>query len=144
MIQRNISRVGVVVFTCVLLATPAAWAQQATGSITGVARDTSSAVLPGVTVEAASPALIEKVRSVVTNAQGLYQIVDLQPGTYTVTFTLPGFSTLRREGLELTTGFTATVNAQLTVGGARTDDYGHGRDPGGRYHEHPTADAVLA
>ena len=59
-------------------------------------------------LEAASPALIEKARSVVTDSQGLYQIVDLRPGAYTVTFTLPGFSTLRREGLELTTGFTAT------------------------------------
>jgi hypothetical protein len=73
-------------------------------------------VLPGVTVEASSPALIDKVRTAVTDGQGLYRIVDLRPGIYVVTFSLPGFNTLRREGLELTTGFTAAVNAELNVG----------------------------
>jgi hypothetical protein len=87
-----------------------------TGSITGVARDSSGAVLPGVTVEAASPALIEKVRSAVSDASGVYRITDLRPGTYSVTFTLAGFNTLRRENVELTTGFTATVNGDLAVG----------------------------
>src|SRR5262245_11808788 len=87
-----------------------------TGSIAGVVRDTTGAVLPGVTVEAASPALIEKVRSVVTDDQGNYKIVELRPGTYTVTFTLPGFATFRREGLALTTGFTAAANAEMKVG----------------------------
>ena len=91
------------------------WAQ-GNGAIAGVVRDSSGAVVPGVTVEASSPALIEKVRVVVSDDQGLYRIVDLRPGIYTVTFTLPGFSTLRREGVELTTAFTATVNAELTVG----------------------------
>ena len=76
----------------------------------------SGAVLPGVTVEAASPALIEKVRSVVTDSEGRYNIVDLRPGTYIVTFTLPGFSTFKREGIELPAGFTATVNAEMKVG----------------------------
>jgi hypothetical protein len=70
----------------------------------------------GVTVEAASPALIEKVRTVATDGDGPYKIVDLRPGTYAVTFTLPGFSTVKREGVELTTGFTATVNAEMKVG----------------------------
>jgi hypothetical protein len=93
----------------------AAWAQQASG-IAGVARDATGAVLPGVTVEASSPALIEKVRSVVTDGEGRYNIVDLRPGTYTVTFTLAGFNTFRREGVELTAGFTANVNAELRVG----------------------------
>ena len=94
-----------------------AWAQSTgSGSIAGLARDTTGAVLPGVTVEAASPALIEKVRTVVTDAQGQYKIVDLRPGTYSVTFTLPGFSVVRREGIELTTGFTATINAEIPVG----------------------------
>lgn len=71
----------------------------ASGAIAGTARDITGAVLPGVTVEAASPALIEKVRSVVTDGNGEYKIVDLRPGTYSVTFTLPGFSILRRDGL---------------------------------------------
>ena len=93
-----------------------AWTQAETGSIAGVVRDTSGAVMPGVTVEAASPALIERVRASATDNQGLYRLVDLRPGLYTVTFTLPGFSTLRRDGIELTTGFTATVNAELRVG----------------------------
>jgi hypothetical protein len=86
----------------------------AQGSITGVVRDTSGAVLPGVTVEASSPALIEKVRSVVTDGTGQYRIVDLRPGSYT--FMLPGFSVVRREGIELTARFTATVNAEMRVG----------------------------
>jgi hypothetical protein len=92
------------------------WAQSASGTIAGIARDTSGAVIPGVTVEASSPALIEKVRSVVTDSQGLYRIVDLRPGTYEVTFTLPGFATFKRDGIVLTTGFTAQVNAEMKVG----------------------------
>ncbi len=90
-----------------------AWAQ---ASITGTAKDISGAVLPGVTVEAASPALIERVRSVVTDSTGQYRIVDLRPGTYTVTFALTGFTTVRREGVSLSGGFTATIDAQLPVG----------------------------
>jgi hypothetical protein len=73
-------------------------------------------VLPGVTVEAASPALIEKVRSTITDEQGQYRITELRPGTYTVSFTLPGFTQFRREGVVLTTNFTATVNGELGVG----------------------------
>ncbi|MEQ1870268.1 MAG: carboxypeptidase-like regulatory domain-containing protein, partial [Vicinamibacterales bacterium] len=88
-----------------------------TGSIAGNVRDASGAVLPGVTVEAASPALIEKVVSAITDGNGRYTIIELRPGTYTVTFQLPGFSTVRREGVELTTGFTANINAELKVGG---------------------------
>ena len=96
-----------------LLMPAVAWAQ---ASIGGVVKDTSGAVLPGVTVEASSPALIEKVRSVTSDASGLYNIVDLRPGTYTVTFTLPGFKTVRREGIELSGSFAATVNGDLSVG----------------------------
>src|SRR5688500_3716773 len=88
----------------------------AQGSIAGVAIDRSGAVPPGVTVEAASPALIEKVRSVVSDGAGQFQIVNLPPGAYTVTFTLPGFNTLIRDGIELTGNFTATVNGDLRVG----------------------------
>ena len=100
----------------VLSVSAVASAQVSTGSIAGIVRDTSGAVLPGVTVEAASPALIEKVRSVITDASGNYKIIELRPGTYTVTFTLPGFATVKREGVELTSGFTAAVNADLKVG----------------------------
>src|SRR6185503_19080127 len=84
--------------------------------INGAVRDTSGAFMPGVTVEAASPALIEKVRAAVTDANGVYRIENLFPGVYTVTFTLPGFSTVKREGLELPSNFTATVNADMAVG----------------------------
>ena len=102
---------------CALLWTLNASAQQASASgIAGVVKDTSGAVLPGVTVEAASPALIEKVRTIVSDSEGRYNIVDLRPGTYVVTFTLAGFNTFRREGIELTSGFTATVNADMQVG----------------------------
>lgn len=87
-----------------------------TGAIAGVARDATGGVLPGVTVEAASPALIEKVRVAVTDDQGNYKITELRPGTYSVTFTLPGFSSYRREGIELSAGFTAPVNADMRVG----------------------------
>ena len=85
-------------------------------ALTGVVKDPSGAVLPGVTVEASSPNLIEKVRATVTDASGLYRIVDLRPETYTVTFKLSGFNTVRREGLMLEGTFTATVNADLRVG----------------------------
>jgi hypothetical protein len=88
----------------------------AQGSIAGAARDPSGAVLPGVAVEASSPALIEKTRSVVTDGAGQYRIVDLRPGTYTVTFMLQGFATVKREGIDLAGSFTATVNAELKVG----------------------------
>ncbi len=103
-----------VVLTLLVLVPTAASAQQS--SITGVVRDSSGAVLPGVTVEAASPVLIEKVRSGVTDETGQYRIIELRPGPYTVTFTLPGFSTFKRDGLELPGEFVMTVNADLRVG----------------------------
>jgi len=89
----------------------------AQASIAGVVKDASGAVLPGVTVEASSPALIEKSRTVVTDNSGQYRIVDLRPGTYTVTFTLTGFTVVKREGIELTGSFNAAVNADLRIGG---------------------------
>jgi hypothetical protein len=103
----------VLALSCVVW--PAAAAAQ-TSTIAGTVRDASGGVLPGVTVEVASPALIEKVRTVITDSQGRYSVVSLRPGTYTVTFTLPGFTTVVREGIELTSDFTANVNADLTVG----------------------------
>src|SRR4051812_49131142 len=84
--------------------------------IAGTVKDPCGAALPGVVVEAASPALIEKVRSAVTDGSGQYRVEDLRPGVYTLTFTLQGFSTVRREGVELSGSFTVTINADLTVG----------------------------
>jgi len=97
-----------------LVLVPAVASAQA--SITGVVKDSSGAVLPGVTVEAASPALIEKVRSAVTDGSGQYRIVDLRSGTYSLTFTLTGFSSVKRDDVELEGSFTAVVNADLKVG----------------------------
>ncbi len=102
-----------VVLWLVMLGIPSV--AKAQSAIAGQVKDTSGAVMPGVTVEAASPALIEK-GSAVTDAQGLYTIVDLRPGAYTVTFTLAGFSTVVRQGVDLPSNFTATVNAEMKVG----------------------------
>jgi hypothetical protein len=88
----------------------------AQGSITGTVKDATGAFLPGVTVEASSPVLIEKARSVVTDGAGRYQVVDLRPGAYSVTFTLPGFTQFKRDGIELTGSFAATVDAELKLG----------------------------
>jgi hypothetical protein len=102
--------------TVSLLLPSLAAAQAVQASVTGVVRDTTGGVLPGVTVEAASDALIERVRTTTTDSQGLYRITDLRPGVYAVTFSLPGFSSVRREDLTLTPGFVATVNADMRVG----------------------------
>jgi hypothetical protein len=88
----------------------------AQGAITGTVKDASGAVLPGVTVEAASPALIEQSRTATTDSAGEYRIENLRPGVYAITFTLTGFSTFKREGVELTGSFVATINAELKVG----------------------------
>jgi len=88
-------------------------------SIAGVVRDASGAVLPGVTVEAGSPALIEKVRSTVSDGSGQYRLDSLVSGTYSVTYTLPGFSTVKRDGVQVQTGVTLTLNAELRVGGVQ-------------------------
>jgi Carboxypeptidase regulatory-like domain len=110
--MRAVNRV-LLVLTWLVILPVSAFAQ---ASITGVVQDASGAVLPGVTVEASSPVLIEKVRSAVTDGSGQYRIVDLRPGVYTVTFALTGFSTVKREGIELRGSFTASVNADLSVG----------------------------
>jgi hypothetical protein len=106
-------RAAAIVAGLFLLLPAAAHAQS---TLTGIVKDTSGAVLPGVTVEAASPVLIEKTRSVVTDAGGGYRIVDLRPGTYTLTFSLEGFSTVKREGVELPSNFVMTFNSELKVG----------------------------
>jgi hypothetical protein len=97
----------------VVLLPTAVWAQ---ATISGVVRDPSGGVLPGVTVEASSPALIEKVRSVVTDGTGQYRIVDLRPGTYSITATLAGFTTVKRDGIELSGAMTATIPIEMRVG----------------------------
>ena len=99
-----------------LLWLPAFASAQVLGSIAGNVKDSSNAVLPGVTVEASSPALIEKVRSAVTDGSGQYRIVNLPPGAYAVTFSLPGFNTVKREGVEISGNFTATIDAEMKVG----------------------------
>jgi hypothetical protein len=99
-----------------ILAVPALAAAQVLGSVAGTVRDGSGAVLPGVMIEASSPALIEKVRTAVTDGSGKYAIVNLPPGTYTVTMTLPGFNTARRDGVDISANFTATVDADMRVG----------------------------
>src|SRR5437762_1343181 len=98
---------------CLAILPSAVYAQ---ASITGVVKDSSGALLPGVTVDASSPVLIEKVRSAVTDGSGTYRIVDLRAGTYVVTFSLTGFSTVKREGIELTGNFTASINVDMRVG----------------------------
>src|SRR5437773_4985306 len=99
---------------CLALVPVVAAAQ--TSTTAGTVKDVSGASLPGVTVEVSSPALIEKVRSAISDGSGQYQITQLRPGTYTVTFTLPGFTVVKREGVELTSDFTATINAEMKVG----------------------------
>jgi hypothetical protein len=97
-----------------LLGQPAAAGAQS--AIAGMVTDESGAVLPGVTVEARSPALIEQGRSAVSNEQGQYRIIELRPGVYTVTFTLPGFRTVVREGVDLPANFIAPINARMQIG----------------------------
>src|SRR5215471_1909105 len=101
--------VGLAALALLVLVPAAAFAQ---ASITGVVKDASGAILPGVTVEVSSPALIEKTRTAVSDATGTYRIVDLRAGTYSVTFTLTGFSTVKRDGIELSGSFTATIDTQ--------------------------------
>src|SRR2546425_4016963 len=101
----------------------------AQSAITGVVKDSSGGVLPGVSVEASSPALIERVRTVVTDAQGRYAIVDLRPGLYKVTFTIQGFSTFVQDAIDLPSNFTATVNADLRIGAVEESVTVSGQSP---------------
>jgi len=112
-------------FGLILVPSPAS----AQSAITGLVKDSSGAVLPGVSVEASSPALIERVRTVVTDAQGRYAIVDLRPGLYKVTFTIQGFSTLVSDAIDLPSNFTATVNADLRVGAVEESVTVSGQSP---------------
>jgi hypothetical protein len=112
MTRSRIAMMFAVALGCLVLPATA----RAQSAFAGVVKDATGAVLPGVTVEASSPALIEKVRSVTTDANGLYRIENLRPGTYTITFNLPGFSAVKRDGVELPSNFTSTINADLKVG----------------------------
>jgi len=111
----GLARQVIAVCACALFL-PATANAQGTSAVAGVVRDSSGAVLPGVTIEAASPALIEKVRTVVSDEKGEYKIIDLPGGTYTVSFSLTGFNTIKREGLELTANFTVNVVVEMQVG----------------------------
>ena len=112
MMRRTLT-LAVTALACVVMLPAIAHAQSA---IVGIVKDTSGAVLPGVTVEAASDALIEKTRSAITDGTGQYRIVDLRPGSYAVTFTLEGFQSLKRDGIDLPSAFTMTLNADMKVG----------------------------
>lgn len=111
--HRPAARAGFAALVFLALYPAAAFAQS---RIAGVVKDATGGVLPGVTVEAASPALIEKIRTAVSDGSGAYEIVDLRPGTYTVTFALTGFTTVKRDGIDLPASFVATVNADMRVG----------------------------
>ena len=111
----RLTRLVVVLGSCLLVPTLAV-AQQAQANIAGVVKDASGGVLPGVTVEVSSVALTEKVRTAITDGTGHYQVVSLPPGTYTVAFSLTGFSTTKRDGIELSGTFTATIDADMKVG----------------------------
>src|SRR5262247_4761360 len=110
--MRRASKV-VLILTAALLLPTVAFSQ---GTLTGTVRDESGGVLPGVTVEASSPALIEKVRTAVTDGSGQYRITELTPGTYTLTFSLTGFSTVKREGINVSGSGVITINGDLKVG----------------------------
>ena len=114
---KRICGLSIAALTAWLLMTAIAGAQGETGVIAGTVKDTQGLALPGVTVEASSPVLIEKVRVVSTDGDGRYQLVNLRPGTYSVKFELPGFNRIQREGVQLSAAFTATVNADMQVGG---------------------------
>src|SRR5262245_43441604 len=104
---------AVLLFACLTLVPASAFAQAA---LAGVVKDTSGGVLPGVTVEATSPSLIEKARTAITDATGQYRMTELTPGVYALTFTLPGFATIHRENVDLTGAGVTTINADMRVG----------------------------
>src|SRR5258708_29798534 len=110
-------RVGAVVIASLFLRAALVHAQEA--GIAGVVKDATGAVLPGVVVTATSPSLIEQQRTATTDGAGRYVITPLRPGVYKVEFALPGFGTVVRSGISLTSGLTANVEAELRVGGVQ-------------------------
>ena len=119
--MRGASKTALVLLAAVLIPSLAL----AQGTLTGTVKDESGAVLPGVTVEASSPVLIEKVRTALTDSAGQYRIIGLNPGTYSLTFTLPGFNVVRREGIELTGTATLTIPIDLARWCPAGDHHGH-------------------
>ena len=112
--MRQFRRIGRLALFGSLLLLPGVASAQST--IAGAVRDTTGAVLPGVTVEVSSPVLIEKIRTSLTDGQGRYSVVDLRPGIYVVTFSLAGFRTVRREGIEVVANASVPINSELQVG----------------------------
>ncbi len=137
-------RLSVVLLLLLALAPAIALAQGQTGTIAGTVKDATGAVLPGVTVEVSSPALIEKTRTGVTDGEGAYKIIDLRPGTYSVTFTLTGFSTVKREGIELTVGVYRERQRGHEGRRRRRDHHGVGREPDRRHAERRAEADVVA
>ena len=127
--------VGAVLSLLLFLVPVVASAQSIGGRVT----DTTGGILPGVTVEVRSPALIEQVRTAISDGAGQYLIIQLVPGTYSVTFTLPGFSTFVRDGVELIGEATANINAEMQVGNVEENDHRHGGFPCGGRPEHAAA-----
>ena len=135
--MRGLSRI---LFVLSLALVPVAASAQSRASIAGIVKDASGAVLPGVTVEASSPVLIEKVRSAVTDGTGQYRITELLPGPYIVTFTLTGFSTLKREGIELSGSLNVPLNVELKVGAVSENGHRDRRIPDRGRAEHDPLD----
>src|SRR5204863_4083153 len=126
MLRKVFARAAVAASLCSLLLPGAVSAQS---SITGLVKDTTGAVLPGVTIETTSPAIIEKVRTAVSDGQGRYTIIDLRPGVYRVTFTVPGFTTFVQDRIDLPSNFTATVNAEMKLGAVEESVTVSGQSP---------------
>ena len=126
MLRKVFARAAAAASLCSLLLPGAVSAQS---SITGLVKDTTGAVLPGVTIETTSPAIIEKVRTAVSDGQGRYTIIDLRPGVYKVTFTVPGFTTFVQDRIDLPSNFTATVNAEMKLGAVEESVTVSGQSP---------------
>ncbi len=103
-------------FACLVLLFLLPILASAQSAIVGTVKDTSGAIMPNVTVEASSPVLIEKTRTVTTNGQGRYEIVDLRPGSYSLTFTMAGFKTVKRDGVDVPANTSVPIYIEMGVG----------------------------
>src|SRR5262252_5979476 len=109
---KSVLTLAIAITSSLLLPAPA----MAQSAIAGIVKDTAGAAVPGATVEAGSPALIEKSRTTTTDEAGQYRLVDLRPGTYRVTVSLAGFRTVVTDGLVLQSDSTAPLNVELALG----------------------------